>query len=282
MESVVTLKQVRKTYNEFMALDDVSLNVSEGEIFGLLGPSGAGKTTIIKILTGQLKASKGDSRLFNIQSTKLSDNEFNKIGMVLDNTGLYSRLSCYDNLKIFVDIYGINKQAIEEVLEAVKLSDVIKRPVSKLSKGMIQRLAFARAILHKPKLLILDEPTSGLDPSTTCEIHKLIFKLRDCGTTVFLTTHNMEEATQLCNSIAILNEGKIIEYGAPDEICKKYNEKNRILIELKNATHLDLPNDETSADKIAALLRLNLVVSIHSTEPDLKTVFLKLTGRELV
>lgn len=282
MKLVITLQKVRKTFNDFMALDDVNLEVSEGEIFGLLGPSGAGKTTIIKILTGQLKPTKGDSKVFNVETSKLSDNEYNKIGMVLDNTGLYTRLSCYDNLKIFADIYGMNKCAIAESLEAVKLSEAIKRPVSKLSKGMLQRLVFARAILHKPKLLFLDEPTSGLDPSTAYEIHKLIFKLRDCGTTVFLTTHNMEEATKLCNNVAIMNEGKIIEYGAPNEICKKYNENKKISIDLNNATHMDLPNDETSAEKIAALFRMNLVASIHSSEPNLETVFFKLTGRELV
>lgn len=282
MKLVITLQKVRKTFNDFMALDDVNLEVSEGEIFGLLGPSGAGKTTIIKILTGQLKPTKGDSKVFNVETSKLSDNEYNKIGMVLDNTGLYTRLSCYDNLKIFADIYGMNKCAIAESLEAVKLSEAIKRPVSKLSKGMLQRLVFARAILHKPKLLFLDEPTSGLDPSTAYEIHKLIFKLRDCGTTVFLTTHNMEEATKLCNNVAIMNEGKIIEYGAPNEICKKYNENKKISIDLNNATHMDLPNDETSAEKIATLFRMNLVTSIHSSEPNLETVFFKLTGRELV
>lgn len=282
MKLLITLHQVRKTFNDFIALNDVSLEVPEGEIFGLLGPSGAGKTTMIKILTGQLKPTNGDSKVFNVNSTKLSEREYNKIGMVLDNTGLYSRLSCYDNLKIFADIYGVSKVEIAEALDAVKLSNAIKRPVSKLSKGMMQRLVFARAILHKPKLLFLDEPTSGLDPSTAYEIHKLIYKLRDCGTTIFLTTHNMQEATKLCDNVAIMNEGKIIEYGSPNDICKKYNEDVKIVIELNNSTHINLPNDDTSADKIAELFRKNLVSSIHSSEPNLETVFFKLTGRELV
>jgi len=200
---------------------------------------------------------------------------------VLDDQGLYERLSCYYNLKMFVEIYDINKANIERVLAQVGLMDAMKTPVSQLSKGMKQRLILARAIMHNPQLLFLDEPTSGLDPATALEIHQLIFDLRDSGTTIFLTTHNMAEATKLCDNVALLNEGKIVEYGVPDEICRKYNPKKIVSLLLKDGQILDLPIDKTSSEKIAEMFENELVESIHSSEPNLETVFIQLTGRKL-
>ncbi|MCL2147404.1 MAG: ABC transporter ATP-binding protein, partial [Synergistaceae bacterium] len=176
------MKNVVKRFGRQTVLSDVSFTAREGEIFGLLGPSGAGKTTIINILTGQLDADGGShdrgATLF-------------ETGLMLDTDGLYVRLSCLENLNIFADIYGIPRQKSKEALEKVGLGEDTKKPVNTLSKGMRQRLALARAILHDPKVLFLDEPTSGLDPATARGIHKLIKGLCDSGTTVFLTTHNM-------------------------------------------------------------------------------------------
>lgn len=142
---------------------------------------------------------------------------------------------------------------------------------------MIQRLVLARAIMHPPKILFLDEPTSGLDPATSLKIHKLIFELKDNGTTIF-TTHNMEEATKLCNNVALLNEGNIVQYVNPNGICRKYNFKQNIYILLKDGQKITLPNDKSSADKISKYFSDNSVESIHSSEPTLETVFIKLTG----
>ena len=213
--------------------------------------------------------------------TKLSQNEYGKIGMVLDNTGLYERLSCYDNLALFAEIYGISKKGIEESLEKVGLKEAIKRPVGKLSKGMRQRLVLARALMHNPQILFLDEPTSGLDPATAREIHELMLEQQKRGTTIFLTTHNMEEAAKLCDPVALLNEGKIVEYGEPGEVCRKYNHQNRIRILLKEGEQLELPNNQEAAERIHSLFQNNAVESIHSTEPTLETVFMELTGRKL-
>ena len=221
----IVMNCVSKSFGEKRVLDQISFSVSEREIFGLLGPSGAGKTTMIKILTGQISVSDGVAYVWGIDTSHITDDIYSKIGMVLDDQGLYERLSCYYNLKIFAEIYDIDKDNIERVLSQVGLINSIKKPVSQLSKGMKQRLVLARAIMHNPHLLFLDEPTSGLDPATALEIHQLIFELRDRGTTVFLTTHNMAEATKLCDNVVLLNEGKIVEYGAPDEICRKYNPK---------------------------------------------------------
>jgi len=161
-------------------------------------------------------------------------------GLMLDSDGLFVRLSCLDNLNVFAEIYKIPRTKSLEALKNVGLEEAAKKAVSALSKGMRQRLALARAILHEPKVLFLDEPTSGLDPSTAKGIQKLIRNLCDNGATVFLTTHNMDEAISLCNHVALLHQGKIIEYGVPTEICERHNS--------------------------------------FKTVPDLETVFIKLTG----
>jgi ABC-2 type transport system ATP-binding protein len=142
---------------------------------------------------------------------------------MLDSDGLFVRLSCLENLNVFTEIYCISRRKALETLKSVGLEDAAKKSVNALSKGMRQRLALARAILHEPKVLFLDEPTSGLDPSTAKGIHKLIQGLCDNGTTVFLTTHNMGEAINLCNHVALLHRGKIVEYGNPTEICERHD-----------------------------------------------------------
>lgn len=281
MKNAILMEHVQKSFSAGRVLDDVNCSVGEGEIFGLLGPSGAGKTTIINILTGQMKADAGQAALLGTDSGRLTDEIHAQIGMVLDNSGLYTRLNCYDNLAVYADIFRIPKAKIKDVLKKVKLESAIKTPVSKLSKGMTQRLVLARAILHSPKLLFLDEPTSGLDPSTVQEMHKLIFELREAGATVFLTTHNMEEATKLCDNVSLLNEGKIVEHGSPADLCRKHNTKKTVRILLKNGQNTELPCDAVSAKAIAEYFENGSVESIHSSEPNLEIVFIKLTGRKL-
>lgn len=281
MDSIV-MKNVTKKFSGRKVLDNISVTVKDGEIFGLLGPSGAGKTTIIKILTGQLRTTEGETYLFDTDTKEITDEIYSKIGMVLDNSGLYQRLSCYDNLLIFSEIYGTDKTSIRDILEKIGLLNDAKKPVNNLSKGMMQRLILARAIMHKPKILFLDEPTSGLDPATMQSIHQLINELKDLGTTIFLTTHNMHEATILCNNIALLNDGQIIEYGPPKDICRKYNKKKTISILLKNGEMLEVSNKKENAAEIAELFENEMIESIHSSEPNLESVFIELTGRKLV
>jgi len=281
MKPVICMDHVSKSFNDKTVLKDVNFSVDEGEIFGLLGPSGAGKTTVINILTGQLRKDRGDSSILGENSERLSDEAHEKIGMVLENSGLYPRLSCYDNLAVFAEIFHLPKTKIKDVLKKVKLEDAIKKPASKLSKGMTQRLVLARAIIHNPKLLFLDEPTSGLDPNTALEIHKLIFELRENGATIFLTTHNMEEATKLCHRVSLLNEGEIVECGQPDALCRKYNTEKSVDVLLKDGQSIHLPCDKSSAKAISRYFEDEMVESIHSSEPNLETVFIKLTGRDL-
>lgn len=272
MENIVELSDVRQQFGEKEVLKGISLTVKAGEIVGLLGPSGAGKTTMIKIVTGQLKATSG-SAVVNSKSMEM--------GMMMDSLGLYERLSCYDNLKLFARIYNIPVARIDEVLQKVGLMEAKKRPVDKLSKGMRGRLALARAVMHEPKILFLDEPTSGLDPMTTNQIHELILEEQAKGTTIFLTTHNMAEAEKLCNHVALLHEGNIVEYGEPKEICRKYNHQNKLQIRLYDGNYVELPNNKEAALTVQNYLEQELVETIHSTEPNLETVFMELTGSTL-
>jgi ABC-2 type transport system ATP-binding protein len=278
--NLICLKGIYKKFSYNTVLQDINLKVSDGEIFGLLGPSGAGKTTLIKIITGQLKASEGEACIFNVSSDKLTHNELIQIGIVMDNCGIYSRLSCFDNLKLFAKIFKKDDSDIYEALDSVGLGGAIKKSAGKLSKGMVQRLVLARAILHAPKILFLDEPTSGLDPVTANDIRNLLFEINRKGTTIFLTTHNMHEASEMCEHIALLNDGKIVEYGNPKEICLKYTNELNIKCTLRNGETFEIGN-ESSLTKLLDYYRKNEIVSIHTNEPDLDDVFLMIAGRRL-
>ena len=149
----------------------------------------------------------------------------------------------------------------------------------KLSKGMRARLQLARVLMVSPKILFLDEPTSGLDPMTMKYIHKLIVEQKNRGCTIFLTTHNMEEATVLCDEVALLNEGRIVERGAPDQICRRYNHQKTIRLHLKSGEDIEIAHSSGSAHEIEKLLEQGKIETIHSSEPTLETVFIELTGR---
>ena len=273
MTKTIKVNQLTKTFGNTKALDHCDLEVKKGEIFGYLGPSGAGKTTTIKLLTGQLHSDGGEI-------TVLGKNPFSpeirhQIGIMSDMSGLYEKMTVYENLDIFADIYGISdkKRKIEKALASVELLDSGKKKVEKLSRGMKQRLVFARTIIHRPQLLFLDEPTANLDPATADEIRALIRRLNESGTTVFLTTHNMEEADELCHRIALLNKGKIVECGSPEELKLKYS-RRKVVVTSTNGTK-EIPLDK--ADIIRELKQSGDLLMIHSEEPSLRDVFLTLT-----
>ena len=282
---MICVTDISKSFGSKKVLDDISFSVEDGEIFGLLGPSGAGKTTLIRILTGQLKFESGDAMVMGKRVSQLSGADKKSFGVMMDDFGLYERMSCYQNLRVFADIYGVDDQAIDTVLSEVDLEDAKKKPVNKLSKGMKERLRLARALLSRPKVLFLDEPTSGLDPQTANEIHEIIIKRKDAGTIIFLTTHNMTEAEKLCDHLVLLYEGKIVESGAPKEMCLRYDHQKSIEVQMKDGQMVELPmgreNAIETAEKIAAFLRDGKLSTIHSKEPNLETVFMELTGRKL-
>lgn len=281
MNNIIELKNIYHSYNEKEVLKGISLTVKKGEIIGLLGPSGAGKTTLVNILTGQLSQTAGIGRVLGDDTKHITDKIKTQIGIMMDSFGLYQRLTVYDNMQLFAGIYKVDKKKIDETLQKVGLYDARKTIVSNLSKGMKNRLNMARAILQDSSLLFLDEPTSGLDPATTDFIHEMLLEMKQEGITIFLTTHNMYEASKLCDNIALLNQGEIIEYGNPKDICRKHNIQDQFTIVLQNDETIVLPNTPESGEKIGNLIKNKNIKSIHSSEPTLEDVFLKLTGRKL-
>lgn len=281
MSHAMTAKELSVQFAGKQILDAVTFEIQKGEIFGLLGPSGAGKTTLIKILTGQLVQDSGYAGILGKDTRELSALEHGKIGIMMDSFGLYDRLSVYDNLLFYADIYRVPHKRIADILKSIELYDHRNKAVSKLSKGMKNRLSLARALMNHVKILFLDEPTSGLDPVTTKEIHAVLSEQRRMGTTIFLTTHNMFEAESLCDHVALLNEGQIIEYGKPADICQKYNDLNKLQVTLKSGETVLLENGSASALQMKEYLESDAVEAIHSTEPTLESVFTQLTGKEL-
>lgn len=281
MENIISMKNVTKDFKGNKALKNLTFNIAKGEIFGFLGPSGAGKTTAIKLLTSQLIPTSGEVKVFGKDVYHNKKDIVKNIGILSDTSGMYDRLSVLDNLMLFADINSVPKKNVLEILEKIGMSESIKKEAKKLSKGMKQRLMIARAVLHKPKLLFLDEPTSSLDPGTTLEIHRLLRKLNKEGTTIFLTTHNMLEADKLCDKVAFLNAGEIVDMGNPKALKLKYtNDDIKIILKDKNK-EIMLKNNPEGASKIKAWMEEGQLLAIHSMEPSLEKIFLNLTGREL-
>ena len=224
MQSVIRFETLRRDYNGLRALDGVSFTVQKGEVFGLLGPNGAGKTTTIRILTGQLRPSSGRAWVLGYDVVNQRQALKPHIGVVFEHQNLYERLSARDNLNFTANLYGVPKSRVDQVLEQVGLKDRAREDLKKFSNGMKQRLLIVRALLHDPQVLFLDEPTRGLDPNLAREIRSFITGLARGGVTVFLTTHYMEEADQLCQRVAILDRGQIVALEAPARLKEIYGD----------------------------------------------------------
>lgn len=207
--------------NGISIINGLNLEAEAGTIYGLLGANGAGKTTTIKLLTGQVKPSFGSVRIFG-------EDPFNnsairtRIGLMQEDGGHYDRLTVEANLKFFCKLYGVSSKRSKDLLELVGLSDKARAKAGILSKGQKQRLALARCLIGEPQLIFLDEPTSGLDPMAAHKVRTLIDELCSKGNTIFLTTHYLEEAEQLCHNIGILKDGQLVCQGNPIDLCHKY------------------------------------------------------------
>ena len=272
---MIIVKNVTKKFNQKVALGEISFEVKKGEIFGFLGPSGSGKTTMIKILTGQLNADSGLTELLGKVSEKLTPADLEQIGLVSDTSGFYEKLSLYKNLQAYAKIYGKPNSRVDEVLKQVDLYDSKNLAAEKLSTGMKQRMFLARALINKPQVLFLDEPTSGLDPTTSKKIHELLLDLKEAGTTIFLTTHDMNEATLLCDRLSLLNRGHLIEYGTPASIIQKYNHEKKVQLTFVDERQTEITFEALGQTDLAQ------VVAIHSCEPTLEEIFIQLTGEKL-
>lgn len=270
---MIKFKNITKEFKEKKALSNVSFNVNEGDIFGFLGPSGSGKTTTINILTGQILQDSGQAFILGKNSTDISSDDLLSIGIMSDTVGFYEKMSLYKNLEFFAKFHNIPNEIIDDLLKKLDLFEDKEKKAENLSTGMKQRMLLIRAILHTPKILFLDEPTSGLDPTLSLKVHQILFHLKNKGVTIFLTTHDMNEATKLCDNIALLYQGEIIEYGAPKDIINKYADDNKVVITFQNGKEITIPKEET-ANYLG-----ESITSIHSLETSLESIFIQLTGK---
>ncbi len=306
MNSIVNARGLTKQYAKVLAVDHLYLEVFEGEIFGLLGPNGAGKTTTIRMLTGQTTPTLGDATVANYDIIREPTKAKKQIGVIPDISNVYEEMSAWDNLIFAAQLYSIPKNEQEkrakELLELFELFERRKDHVSGFSRGMKRRLTIAAALIHKPKLLFLDEPTTGLDVQSLRIIRSLIKELNKDGTTIFLTTHYIEEADQLCQRIAIIDKGKIVTVDRPEKL-KALMESRQVIevsfiapkgledklkrlscvtdvLMLGDKCRLQVNEVSEAIPSIIDFARENnlKIVSINTLKPSLEEAFVKLTG----
>lgn len=280
MNAIVT-EDLTRAFNGLRAVDGLTFTVAEGEIFGFLGPNGAGKTTTIRLLTGQLRPTAGRASVAGCDVVTDRGRLKPRIGVVFEEQNLYERLSGRDNLVFSARLYGIDPRRVEDVLTQVGLQERAGDPVKHYSNGMKQRLLIARALLHRPQVLFLDEPTKGLDPTVARELRRLILGLASEGMTVFLTTHYMEEADQLCRRVAFINQGRIVALDTPYHLKVAHGDRRLVATLADGAQAILTLNNPADARRLTELLAGDQVLTLHSGEATLEEVFIKLTGRRL-
>lgn len=266
------------------AVKNLTFKINKSEIFGFLGPSGAGKSTTQKIITGILKDYQGSVKVNNQEISTTKNDFFENIGVSFELPNLYNRFTARENLEFFAGLFKKKCESADDLLELVGLEAVAEQPVSSFSKGMKMRLNLCRAFLNKPELLFLDEPTSGLDPANRQKVKNLIRQKKDQGQTVFITTHDMLAADELCDRIAFIVNGKIEIIDSPRKLKLKYG-KNQVKITYYNnlkllEKSLDLKSLGDN-QKFIQLLKENKIETIHSQEANLEDVFIQVTGRNL-
>ncbi len=237
MNTVISINQLTRRFKETTAVDNLSLEVYAGEIFGFLGHNGAGKTTTVRLLNGVIEPTSGSMRVLGLDPQVDGPKLRARTGVLTETPSMDERLTAWDNLSIYADLYGVPHsqvpQRIQELLEEFDLADRAQEKVGGYSKGMKQRLALARAFLHKPELLFLDEATSGLDPIAAHHVNQLIERMaRRDKHTVFMCTHNLVDAQKLCDRVAVLEHGRLVALGTPTELTRQYVRRLDVEIEV--------------------------------------------------
>ena len=306
---MIRIEHLSKAFDSIKAVDDISLEINEGEIFGLLGPNGAGKTTTISIISGLIKPDSGKIIVDSLDLERDLQSIKKMMGVVPQEMAFYEELSAKENLLFWGKLQGVKRKILEErihtYLETTGLMGRENDPLKKYSGGMKRRINLIIGLIHQPKLLLLDEPTLGIDIQTRLNIFNLIKHASSRGTTILYTTHNLQEAEELCHRIAIMDNGKILAQGTLEELIKIVGEKDIIIISGKFSA--DQGRKITEAFKEATVLSLKegkIIISLEASEkmpllleeffkqgisiddisinqPNLESVFLKLTGREL-
>lgn len=309
-ENVIKIENLVKRYKELVALDHFNLEIKEGEIFGLLGPNGSGKTTTINCLLSLLSYDKGNIEVFGKEMKPDSYDIKRQIGVVMQNVAVFEDLTVYENINYFCGLYikdkSIRAQYVQEAVDFVGLNDFVKFYPKKLSGGLLRRLNIACGIAHKPKLIILDEPTVAVDPQSRNNILEGIVELNRNGATIIYTSHYMEEVEQICTRIAIMDHGKNVAIGTKDELKQMIKKSESINIEILDLSerHLEqikkLPHayqvnyDGHVLEVLFAGGKHNLLSildylkenelgfgKVYSELPTLNDVFLEITGKEL-
>lgn len=271
-------------HDQVYAVKDVTFEIPEGEIFGFLGPSGAGKSTTQGILTGLLPLQQGEVSVAGYDVKTIKRAMFNKIGMSFEQSNVYSKLTALENLTFYAKLFDVETRDPEELLRLVGLHDKANVRAGEFSKGMKHRLTFARSMLNNPVLWFLDEPTTGLDPAIAADIKDIIRQQNEKGVTVFLTTHNMYIADELCDRVAFIVDGEVKLIDSPKTLKLAHGEQ---LVEVEYGMNGDLVSEtfstvqETDKQRLQAVIANNQIQSMHTKEATLEEIFIKVTGRGL-
>ena len=278
----IEVEHLAKHYGEVRAVDDISFTAREGEIFGFLGHNGAGKTTTIRMLTGRARPTSGRASVAGHDVVHERARMKPLINLVFEDQNLYPRLSGRENLELFADLYAAPRSRVDELLEAVGLVEAAKRKVKTYSSGMKQRLLVARALVNRPRVLFLDEPTRGLDPTSAREVREMVREQARQGTTVFLTTHYMEEADELCDRVAFLVSGRIVALDTPRELKLRYGERAVVVLLDSREEERAAPRRRSKTPRASTRwMAAGQVLTVHSQEGTLEDVFINLAGRPL-
>lgn len=308
---MVEVKNLYKKYGDFVALDKLDFSIDDGEVFGFVGPNGAGKTTTMKIMAGLIRPDGGSITIAGTDALKSDRKLKSLIGYMPDFFGVYDNLKVIEYMEFYASIYGITGSKAEKLcrklLEIVDLADKAEFFVDELSRGMKQRLCLARCLVHDPKLLILDEPASGLDPRARLEIQKILKRLKERKKTIIISSHILQELSELCTSVGVIDKGRMLVKGKVDDIMLHLNSSNPIQIHVTDGKHtainilknedkvknisisdnditigfLGTPDDE--ADLLKKLVTNNVMVtSFVRQSGNLEEIFMKVTEKREV
>ncbi len=304
--ALLEVKNLRKKYGDFAAVDGIDFSVEAGEIFGFLGPNGAGKTTTINMLIGLARVTAGEIRLGDVDCVARVKDAQRRIGVVADESNLYDEMNGFDNLIFCGSLYGMEKRRRErrarELLEVFGLSEAGNKPFKAYSKGMKRKLTIAAGLLHEPEILFLDEPTTGLDVESVRQIRTLIWELNRTGVTVFLTTHHIEEAEKLCHRVAFIVKGKLVRMGMVEALLQEGQGQHVLEFRVEGKApslqqeltqmlpvQVDMPDEKTVRVLTSERVELMPFMSFFSKrgvmvyeakwiKPSLEDVFVNITG----
>lgn len=281
---MINISDLSFSYTDKPFIEHMSFSVQRGEIFGFLGPSGAGKSTLQKLLTAQLRGYRGSITVFGTEVSAVSRRFYERIGIDFEFPTLYEKLSGRQNLEFFGSLYSVPLRSPDELLERLELSRDADKKVSEYSKGMKSRLSFLRALINDPEILFLDEPTSGLDPASAHLMKQMIREEQQRGKTIILTTHNMQDAQELCTRVAFIVGGAIAALDTPHELILSRGAHRISYSWLENNTEQkgECELAQSGEDKrLLELISAGALLTIHSEEPNLGDIFMEVTGRAL-